>query len=438
MASTKQKAIRLHPNSKDIRVDQIPIPEIEHTDDAIVKVELAGLCGSDLHVYRRRDGLAKDPFVMGHELYGEITALGSSFAHSPSTTKVDLSKRPLGYATYKVGQKVIAAFSVSCLECEFCSMGMTSRCAYSQLLGSPSLPGAQAQYIRIPKAGGTLIPMPKAPNDQEELPPTTAILLADILPTGYFAAKQALRHPNLAPILNPKVGELGIGFVSPEYARDISGRSASEYCRAIEFAVIGLGPVGLCALISLVDQALLFLDEAANSVAFNIIAIDLLESRRQMASEAIKNITDKRFIIKDNLEETAPTGVVQVAFTTPEKAHEGTCHAALEVVGHPSSISLAERLSRPFGVISSVGVHTFPNFPIPPPTLYDKNLSFAFGRCPVRAVLSASQEILGRRAAAFEGFVENVVGIEDEAIVKDAYARFDRGECGKICFKPWS
>jgi hypothetical protein len=124
-------------------------------------------------------------------------------------------------------------------------MGMTSRCAHSQLLGSPSLPGAQAQYIRVPKAGGTLIPMPRSSKSRDELPSTTAILLADILPTGYFAVKQALRHPNLAPILNPRAAELGIGFVSPDYARDISGRSASEYCRTLEFAVIGLGPVGL-------------------------------------------------------------------------------------------------------------------------------------------------------------------------------------------------
>jgi threonine dehydrogenase-like Zn-dependent dehydrogenase len=108
------------------------------------------------------------------------------------------------------------------------------------------------------------------------------------------------------------------------------------------------------------------------------------------------------------------------------------------VVGHPSSVSLAERLSRPFGVISSVGVHTSPNFAIHPPTLYDKNLSLTFGRCPVRALLSASQAILSRRAAAFEGFVESVVGLEDEGIVKEVYTRFDRGECGKICFKPWS
>jgi hypothetical protein len=80
-------------------------------------------------------------FVMGHELYGEIVALGSSFIENSSTANGEASKRPLGYSSYKVGQKVrhivpnlpyltytykvIAAFSVSCLECEYVNILMT-------------------------------------------------------------------------------------------------------------------------------------------------------------------------------------------------------------------------------------------------------------------------------------------------------------------------
>jgi threonine dehydrogenase-like Zn-dependent dehydrogenase len=81
-----------------------------------------------------------------------------------------------------------------------------------------------------------------------------------------------------------------------------------------------------------------------------------------------------------------------------------------------------------------VGVHSHPTFPIPAPLLYDKNLSFAFGRCPVRALVPRSKGVLERRKAAFEGFVERVVGIGEAAAV---YELFERGEGGKVCFDPW-
>jgi threonine dehydrogenase-like Zn-dependent dehydrogenase len=115
------------------------------------------------------------------------------------------------------------------------------------------------------------------------------------------------------------------------------------------------------------------------------------------------------------------------------RTHQHLVHFP-QVVGHPSALTLSASLSRPFGIISSVGVHSDPTFPIPTPLLYDKNLSFAFGRCPVRALVSRSKGVLERRKEAFEGFVERVVGIGEAAA---AYERFERGEGGKVCFDPW-
>lgn len=130
-------------------------------------------------------------------------------------------------------------------------MGWTSRCTHSQLLGSPSLPGAQGQFVRIPKAGGTLIPIPSpSPSDPTStshlyIQPEHALLLADILPTGYFAVKQAIHHPNLAPLLNPSVMKSGIGFVDAEFSKEIAAIATTNRPAEVNIALIGLGPVGL-------------------------------------------------------------------------------------------------------------------------------------------------------------------------------------------------
>ena len=123
-----------------------------------------------------------------------------------------------------------------------CLRGFTSRCSTSKLLGTATLPGAQAQYIRIPNAGGSLIPalaLPPPPQAQSQSHGSSiedtlrqealSLLLADILPTGYFAAKQAWEHPNVRQMLNQI-------RASPDEPR---------IQLAIHFAILGLGPVGL-------------------------------------------------------------------------------------------------------------------------------------------------------------------------------------------------
>jgi hypothetical protein len=136
--------------------------------------------------------------------------------------------------------------------CRYCLAGLTSRCESSQLLGCPALPGAQAQYIRIPKAGGTLVPISSS-NAEKDIPPRSAILLADILPTGYFAAIQAFHHPNLSAILHRrKTLEKGdTGYVDSLYSKEIDGLCKQDEPRTVVFAVVGLGPVGLVSLCSI-------------------------------------------------------------------------------------------------------------------------------------------------------------------------------------------
>ena len=111
-----------------------------------------------------------------------------------------------------------------------------------------------------------------------------------------------------------------------------------------------------------------------------------------------------------------------------------------QVVGNNSALTLAYELVRPFGLISSVGVHQAPQLPLTGREVYDKNVSFDFGRCPVRSMLPIAAKILLKRQDVFGGvgtkasLIERIVGFESAV---EFYEKFDKGLCGKILFDPW-
>lgn len=150
-------------------------PAIEDPRDAIVQVELAGLCGSDLHPFFGREAGLDPGTVMGHEFVGRIVELG---------TEVE---------GLQIGQRVYAPFSTSCGRCFYCLRGLTSRCGENQLFGWRSggrgLHGGQAVRVRVPLADGTLVPLPAG------LSPEEALLLGDNFSTGYFCAEMAAIDP---------------------------------------------------------------------------------------------------------------------------------------------------------------------------------------------------------------------------------------------------
>lgn len=161
-----------------IRADRDrPFPEIEHPEDAIVKVIRTCICGSDLHLYH---GLVPDTRVgstFGHEFIGEIVEVGSS------VEKV------------KVGDRVMVPFNIACGKCAFCKQELYGQCheanpqstaaggifGYSHTAGGYH--GGQAEYVRVPYAdvGPTVIP--------DWMDPDDAVLLTDVVPTGYQAAE---------------------------------------------------------------------------------------------------------------------------------------------------------------------------------------------------------------------------------------------------------
>lgn len=166
-----------------VRAAHKPYPEIEHPQDAIVKVLRSCICGSDLHLYH---GLVPDTRVgttFGHEFIGEIVEVGSDVQN------------------VKVGDRVMVPFNISCGKCAFCKQELYGNChesnpeatavggifGYSHTAGGYD--GGQAEYVRVPYAdvGPTVIP--------EWMDPDDAVLLTDVVPTGYQAAEMGGIQP---------------------------------------------------------------------------------------------------------------------------------------------------------------------------------------------------------------------------------------------------
>jgi threonine dehydrogenase-like Zn-dependent dehydrogenase len=160
-----------------VRIDHKPMPEILHPEDAIVRVTRSCICGSDLHLYH---GMVPDTRVgmtFGHEFIGIVEEIG------PGVEKL------------KVGDHVLVPFNIACGKCAFCRQELYGNCheansqatavggifGYSHTAGGYD--GGQAEYVRVPYAdvGPTVIPADMDPDD--------ALLLTDVLPTGYQAAE---------------------------------------------------------------------------------------------------------------------------------------------------------------------------------------------------------------------------------------------------------
>ena len=195
-----------------------------------------------------------------------------------------------------------------------CRQGFTSRCEHSLLFGSPALEGGQAQYVRVPYAGGTLFrlddiePHPVDGSRLTGLADSSLLLLADILPTGYFAALQLLQHPKLLPLLS------GNPYPCPTLALDNPvGKSTTAPRDALKIALIGLGPVGIvrsiflpsskttkrnwdpilqCASVSLFD--LLWKNGISH---YKIIAIDPHEQRRKLIKTIYSSLLEAKHAI---------------------------------------------------------------------------------------------------------------------------------------------
>ncbi|MDB5108479.1 MAG: glutathione-dependent formaldehyde dehydrogenase [Candidatus Binatus sp.] len=169
----------------DVRVETVPDPELINPRDAIVKITLTAICGSDLHLYNGYIPTMESGDILGHEFMGEVVEIGSAVKN------------------LKVGDRVVVPFPIACGNCLSCADKMFSLCensnpnawmaekmwghspagifGYSHMTGGYA--GGQAQYARVPFADVGPLKIPDSLSDEEVL------FLSDILPTGYMAAE---------------------------------------------------------------------------------------------------------------------------------------------------------------------------------------------------------------------------------------------------------
>ncbi len=191
----------------DVRVIEKPKPQIEHPEDAILRVTTAAICGSDLHLYHSLVPDTRIGHTFGHECVGIVEEVGSEVT----------AVRP--------GDRVVVPFNIACGHCFFCERGEYSQCAnanpYNDLGGiygyshtTGGYDGGQAEYVRVPYAN---IGPRKLPNDISD---AQGVMLADIFPTGYFGADIANLQPGDTVVV---FGAGPVGLFAMKSARDFFG-----------------------------------------------------------------------------------------------------------------------------------------------------------------------------------------------------------------------
>jgi threonine dehydrogenase-like Zn-dependent dehydrogenase len=199
--------------SRNVRVETVPDPQLQATDDIVLRVTATAICGSDLHIYRGKIPMMEDGDILGHEFMGIVEDAGS------------------GVTALKRGDRVVIPFVIACGSCYYCSKTLFAGCektnpgrgailnkksatagaglfGYSHLYGG--YPGGQAEFVRVPKANVGPIRIPDALGDEQVL------FLSDILPTGYQAAVNAQLGPGSSVAI---FGAGPVGLMSAASAR---------------------------------------------------------------------------------------------------------------------------------------------------------------------------------------------------------------------------
>ena len=380
---------------EDVRVTNVPDPQILDPGDAILKVRLTAICGSDLHLYGGFIPSMKAGDVLGHEFLGEVVAIGSAV-------------RELA-----VGDRVVVPFAIACGHCVSCRRDLWSLCensnpgnemlralygtpgaglfGYSHLYGGFS--GGQAEYVRVPFADVGPLKLPPDVSDED------ALFLSDILPTGYQAAENA----NIMP------GDV---------------------------VAWGAGPVGLFAM-----QSALLLG------ASQVIAIDTVETRLRLARERLDAITIDfmQQNVHDRLMDlTAGRGPDACIDAVGLEAHSAGSIGARYDRAKQMAWLATDRLQalrqsitacRPGGTVSIPGVYGGYLDKVPMGAAFAKGLTFRMGQTHVHRYMRPLLErvMAGQIDPAF--VISHRVNLDD---APDAYAMFQakQDSCTKVVMRP--
>ncbi|KAH0350100.1 S-glutathione dehydrogenase, partial [Aureobasidium melanogenum] len=370
MSDKQMKAVHYEGPFK-VSVKDVPLPKLEHPDDAIIKVTTAAICGSDLHMYQGRTA-AESGLVFGHENMGIVTEVGS------------------GVTLLKKGDRIVLPFNVADGRCRNCENGKTAFCtgvnpgfaggAYGYVAMGP-YQGGQAQYLRVPYADFNALVLPPGTEHEADF-----ALLADIFPTGW-------------------------------HGLELSGFQPGD-----SVAVFGAGPVGLMAAYSAVLRG-----------ASKVFVVDQVKERldaaRKIGCEGVdftkSNPVEQ--IIELNGGEMVDRAVDAVGYQAVDKSgNKEQPNIVLDQL---------IQVTRPTGGLGIPGLYvpSDPGAPdsqaakgqilISFGKLFEKGLFLGTGQCNVKAYNRQLRDLIvsGRAKPSF--VVSHEVDI-DEAV--DAYEKFDK------------
>jgi threonine dehydrogenase-like Zn-dependent dehydrogenase len=393
------KAIVFH-GIGDIRLDNVPEPQIQHPLDAIVRITASAICGTDLHMVRGTMPGMQAGTILGHEGVGIIEEVGE------------------GVRNFQKGDRVVIPSTVGCGFCSYCRTGYFSQCDHTNpngpsagtcFFGGPQksgpLHGMQAEFVRVPYANIGLVKIPYEVSDNQ------AILLSDIFPTGYFGASLAEVH---------------------------AGNTV---------AVFGCGPVGQFAIISA------FLMGAGRVIAVDKVP-SRLEQARRMGAEAVNfEEEDPVAVIKDltgNIGVDRAIDAVGVDAVKPShgpaakiaQQYQQDFERELKIIAPQSKSSgdgwvagdapsqglrwAVEALAKA-GTLSIIGVYPEGAQSFPIGKAMGKNLTVKMGNCNHRRYIPQLLEFVEGGAVHPEEILSNMEPLE---LGIEAYKHFDRRESG--------
>ncbi|MCF1648187.1 MULTISPECIES: zinc-dependent alcohol dehydrogenase [Streptomyces] len=335
---------------RDVRVENVPDPTLQEPTDAIIRITSTGLCGSDLHLYEVLTPFMTPGDILGHEPMGIVEEVGA------------------GVPDLQVGDRVVVPFQIACGNCWMCLTGLPTQCETTQVRGEGmgaalfgytrlygAVPGAQAEYLRVPQAQFGPIKVPEGPADDRFL------YLSDVLPTAW----QAVAYADV-----PKGGSV---------------------------AVLGLGPIG--------DMACRV---ARLQGAEQVFGVDLVPDRLRRAKARgvetfdLRSFDDEKELVEAIRDRTGGRGPDAVIDAVGTEAH-GSAAArmvqnAAAVLPRKLGAPIAERFSvdrlaalhtaielvRRGGTISLSGVYGGMADPLPLLTLFDKQIQMRMGQANVR------------------------------------------------------
>ncbi|PWR10338.1 glutathione-dependent formaldehyde dehydrogenase [Micromonospora acroterricola] len=393
------KALTWH-GRRDVRVDEVPDPRIEEPTDAIIKVTSTAICGSDLHLYEVLGPYLKPGDILGHEPMGIVEEVG------PEVTRL------------KPGDRVVVPFNISCGSCWMCERQLYAQCETTQvgsegkgaaLFGYTSLygsvPGGQAEYLRVPQAHFGPITVPQTGADERYL------YLSDILPTAWQAVKYADTPPG---------GTL---------------------------AVFGLGPVGqFCARIG------------RHLGAGRVIGLDLVPERLELARRHgievldVRELDDVPGALIDLVDGRGPDAVIDAVGMEAHGSPVGKlAHAAVGLLPDKLAQTMTDRVGldrlsvlhaaikavRRGGTVSLSGVYGGEADPMPMMEMFDRGIQLRMGQCHVRRWTDEMLPLLARD--------DDPLGVEDLrthrmplAQAPQAYEMFQKKDdgCIKVVLAP--